>query len=227
MAKLLQRFKSLDQAAKNAGKAAGETHVHTAKYGRSRLTYKILETAKKRPLLATMAICCTSTTLSDVVIQNYFEKKEKVNLRRLLFFNQFGMWISGAFQFMLYVKFFPKVFNKNNLKLWSRFPPLLVLSQCSVALFIYAPMIYFPTFYVSKEVFYSDFTNIKKSCKDGFEQYYPKNYQADLKRFWSLWIPVHMVTFTVMPIYLRPIWANAVASVWNLLLSYYNGAKRD
>lgn len=191
-------------------------HLHL-KHSLSNITNKI----QRYPLRASVAICTINFTLCDTITQTLIEGRnwQRLDKRRLLCFNQFGMWFIGVAQFFVFVRLFPKFFEGY---LFGNHRKLGRILQISAATLVYCPFGYWPAFYIFKETFYDGFEikSVNKACK----VYFQENFWNDNIRAWRLWIPAHILTFTVVPPYLRPFWTNAVTFVWTMILSAYNGA---
>ena len=191
-------------------------HLHL-KHSLNNMTQVI----QRNPLGASICISTVNYTVCDIIIQTFVENRnyQQWDKKRTLFFNQFGMWYIGIGQFYLYVRLFPKFFEGY---LFSKQAKLGRMLQVCTAVIIYGPFIYFPSFYIAKESFY-DGIGIK-SFEKGYKLYFQENFWNDNKRGWGIWIPAHLLTFNVIPPYLRPFWTNLVSFVWTMILSAYNGA---
>ena len=62
----------------------------------------IVEIGKKHPFWFQMVICTAKTSLCDILIQLYVEKKKQIDWQRNAVFIAFGSVYLGGFQYLLY-----------------------------------------------------------------------------------------------------------------------------
>jgi predicted amino acid-binding ACT domain protein len=77
---------------------------------------------------------------------------------------------------------------------------------------------YFPVFYMTKELVMADKPDIVKCLST-----YRDNMQEDLLALWKVWVPFTVINFAFMPMYARVPFAACVSLVWTCILSSMRG----
>lgn len=171
------------------------------------------------PVLLGSSLCCIKTIIADYFAQSVMDKKSfsDINWRRNYLFALFGFFYAGMFQYGLYSKLYPMIYK--SISHWHWFPYALiqsVLDKC-----FHTQFIYFPTFYIFKSIVYDGFSI--NNCKNSVNTYIYKNWKQDMISAIRVWIPVNIITFGIIPPYLRVPWVSAVSFVWIVMLSMLRG----
>jgi len=167
----------------------------------------------ERPLTFAVLVTGCKTCAADVLTQKAWEKKKEIDWRRNAVFTLFGLGYLGAFQYVLYSRWFP---------VW--FPGFGIKSAASCVLFdqtVNTGMFYYPRFYVLQDAV----MNAKVEAdtfKRGSERYF-QNVAADMWNCWRVWVPMQMINFSVMPIHLRAPYGAFVSFGWTCILSSLRG----
>lgn len=113
---------------------------------------------RRYPFAFQLVICTAKTAACDLLVQKYVEGKDKIDWRRNAVFVAFGSVYLGGFQYVLYSKWFPRLFPYA--KYWSELPLrvkvkdvkgiVTMFQQIAVDLLVHNPFVYMPTFYVFK-----------------------------------------------------------------------------
>lgn len=119
----------------------------------------LLQFPKEHPFATNIIIATIKTSLCDILVQKYVEKKEDVDWRRVSVFTAFGCLYLGFFQWAIYVTLFGRLFP--GMAKFANMPfkekikdtrgMLNVVGQTAFDNFIHYTFIYFPVFYVFKE----------------------------------------------------------------------------
>jgi len=72
--------------------------------------------------------------------------------------------------------------------------------------FIFSPCIFLPSFYVAKEVL----MNSSSTPRAGLERYHSEFYAAVTQTV-AIWVPAHLITFSMVPMHLRCPWTVLVS----------------
>ena len=136
-------------------------------------------------------------------------------------FTAFGSFYMGGFAHIVYTRYIPwilsrKVFlkslnqtGKTNLK---RGIDGSLLDNT-----LHAPLFYLPSYFI--------FTDTMRGQDSAFIiQHFEESYFPTLLTLWGIWIPVQMITFSVMPTHLRTTFVNTVCLIWNIWLDFYSNA---
>ena len=104
-----------------------------------------------------------------------------------------------------------------------------LIKQCSVDLFLYTPLVYFPIFYTFKAAFQSDTSmhwdrEVFSRAPGVASQMYRKNMVEDMKLNLSIWIPGDAVCFCV-PLWLRMPACHMFNLTWFCFLSGSRGGE--
>ncbi|KAL1520062.1 hypothetical protein AB1Y20_023537 [Prymnesium parvum] len=186
--------------------------------------------AKRAPLRFAVAYGGAKTIAADVLVQKYLEKQEHIDGRRAGVFLLFGLVQVGFVQYMLYVKAFAWLFPTaasfatSPLAAKLRDPVGLrnVAKQVALDQFAYHPLIYFPVFYTFKEVVQGDSKSVQELVGRAMSQYLP-NAIDDLKALWSIFVPVSIIQFSLMPMHLRVPFTATAGFIWCGVLSFMRG----
>ena len=161
---------------------------------------------RANPLSTALVTSTIKTTAADALTQIYLEDCKTLDYQRLGLFTGFGFMYLGAFQYLLYVKLFAKWFPHaakfgdlptTAARLCDRQGMIDLAKQTFVGNFLHIPFCFFPAFYLTKEVIEK---REQASPLRAIEQY-RTNAANDLITAWQIWIPGHMLFFSV------PLWA--------------------
>lgn len=185
----------------------------------------------KYPLAFGVVLSGFKTSFSDLLVQKVVERKEKIDWRRNAAFAAFGFVYLGGIQYTLYVPIFGRLFP-NAAKFAAKpfkqkvkdIPGLCnlgmqtFLDQC-----IHHPLMYFPAFYITKELVMGRKNdggkpNISRVLND-----YRNNMKEDLIALWKIWVPATLFNFAFMPMHLRIPFAAGVSLLWTCILSAMRG----
>ena len=169
------------------------------------------------------------TSASDLLVQTVVEQKswQEIDWKRNAAFATFGFIYLGGVQYTLYVPIFGRLFPqaatfaakplKHKLK---DIPGMInvglqtFLDQC-----VHHPLLYFPAFYMTKELVMGDTPpNLPRVLQD-----YRQNMHEDLVALWKIWVPATVINFAFMPMHLRIPFAAGISMVWTCVLSAMRG----
>jgi len=178
------------------------------------------------PFMFGMSLSTVKTSTSDLLVQTTLEQREKIDWRRNLAFASFGMFYLGGVQYMIYVPLFSRMFPqaasfaaksiKEKMKDFRGMRNVgaqVFLDQC-----VHHPLMYFPAFYLTKEIVMKDNPDIK-----GTLMQYKENMREDLLALWKIWVPSTIVNFAFMPMWARIPWVAGTSLLWTVVLSYMRG----
>mmetsp|Transcript_18859 Transcript_18859/g.60571 ORF Transcript_18859/g.60571 Transcript_18859/m.60571 type:complete len:155 (+) Transcript_18859:151-615(+) len=153
---------------------------------------------------------------------------------RNMVFVAFGAVYLGGFQYWLQVnkfgQWFPTSASFSNAsfaaKLKDTAGQIGLIKQILFDVGIHLPFMYFPTFYAFKEFVQGTSWNPVDWVKDGCHKYFFVNFQSDVTKMLSVWVPADMLCFSV-PLWLRLPVRHVISFVWTAYLSFLHGAKKD
>jgi hypothetical protein len=180
----------------------------------------------KYPLAFGVVLSGSKTSLSDLLVQKVVEKRENVDWRRNAAFASFGFLYLGVVQYTLYVPVFGRLFPnaasfaakpiaqkvKDVRGMMNLFAQTF-LDQC-----VHHPLMYFPAFYITKELVMTEKPDIGRVLSD-----YRANMKEDLTALWKLWVPGTLINFAFMPMHYRIPFAAGISLVWTMVLSAMRG----
>ena len=197
----------------------------------------LLKFARESPYKTNIIIATLKTSLCDILVQKYIEKKEEINWRRNAIFLAFGCIYLGGVQWFVYVDVFKRLwpgmaaFANQPLREKLRNPAGIraLFGQVAFDNFVHYPLMYFPFFYVIKE-------GVKKDpgAKDaslggvaaaGLERY-RQNCVEDNLKIWTMWIPGDLVVYAV-PIWMRLPLNHGISFLWTCYLSFLRGGSSE
>jgi hypothetical protein len=160
--------------------------------------------AQQHPWKLSLGLSTVKSISADLFAQKVVEQKEKLNTERTILWGSFG-FVYGGFCHSIYQILFPKLFPVASV--------VNVLKMNAFDNFVNTPFIFFPCFYVLKE---------KILLRGSYEQAW-KKYKSELLQgciaTWCIFIPAHLVTFGLIPPYLRISFATAVSFVFTIVIS--------
>lgn len=181
----------------------------------------------RRPLTFNLMMATCKTWGADMVVQLVETKRTSggIDWRRSAAFALFGFFYVGLVQWVLYVTVMtdlcPHAIGFANepirLKLHNFPGQIDLLKQVCMDNFFFAVMIYFPVFYVVKEVI-----NGNPSPFSGALKRYKGNFLGDNLASMAFWIPGDCIAFAA-PIFLRLPLDHSVSFIWTMYLSVKRG----
>lgn len=163
---------------------------------------KVSSVPAKYPFAFGVAFSGFKTSFSDLLVQKVVEQKEwsEVNWKRNGAFAAFGFVYLGGIQYALHVPIFGRIFPqaaafaKKDLrsKLKDGVGMFQLVAQVIVDQCIHHPLLYFPSFYITKELVMNPQPDIRKALN-----VYRENMMDDLKALWKIWVPAMMLNFAL------------------------------
>ncbi|GAX83203.1 hypothetical protein CEUSTIGMA_g10629.t1 [Chlamydomonas eustigma] len=186
----------------------------------------ILRLAKSYPFTFGMVYSGLKTCGCDLLVQKVIEKREEIDWRRNSAFAAFGLFYLGGVQYAIYVPIFGRLFPnaasfaakpvveklKDAPGIRSLFSQLF-LDQC-----VHHPLLYFPLFYIIKDVVTNDAPDPIKAVNR-----FIKNSREDMIALWKIWVPSTFLNFAFMPMHLRIPWVATTSLAWTCILSAMRG----
>jgi len=192
----------------------------------SRIWSRAKSVPAKYPMAFGVVVSGFKTSFSDLLVQKVVERKEKIDWRRNAAFAAFGFVYLGGIQYALYVPIFGRLFpNAANfaakpLRKKIKDGPGLrnlgiqtFLDQC-----VHHPLMYFPAFYITKELVMNPKPDIGRVLTD-----YRNNMKEDLIALWKIWVPATLCNFAFMPMHMRIPFTAGVSLLWTCVLSAMRG----
>ena len=179
------------------------------------------------PFVFGVGVSTIKTSASDLLVQKVVENKKEIDWKRNLAFCTFGCFYLGGVQYAIYVPLFSRMFpNAASFaakslrdKMKDAKGQITLLSQVFLDQCVHHPLLYFPAFYMTKEVVTSegnpDFMKALSQYKD--------NMIEDLKALWKIWVPATFVNFAIMPMWARIPTVAATSMIWTCILSAMRG----
>eukprot|EP00808_Paulinella_micropora_P010893 g51763.t1 len=182
------------------------------------------------PVLFGVGYSTVKTSVSDLIVQKFVEKREEIDWRRNGAFALFGFFYLGGVQYALYVPVFGRMFPqaasfatkplrdkaKDTRGIFNVFAQTF-LDQC-----VHHPLGYFPAFYITKEVV----TRREDFSISHALNAYQDNLWDDLKALWKIWVPSTLLNFAFSPMWLRIPVVATTSLVWTMILSAMRGSSQ-
>jgi len=153
------------------------------------------------------------TCFADLLVQKQYEGRETIDWSRNFVFSSFGLCYLGAFQYVQYTLWFPRLF-----------PGVLardVAKRVAFDQIINTGVWYYPLFYMVQScVMNSQFNS--NTAREGLQRY-QQNIATDMLNCWKLWVPMQAINFSVVPVHMRVPFAAGVSFVWSCILSAIRG----
>jgi predicted amino acid-binding ACT domain protein len=172
------------------------------------------------------------TSFSDLLVQKVVERKQKIDWKRNAAFTAFGFVYLGGVQYTLYVPVFGRLFPnaasfaskplRQKLKDIRGMWQLLAQTFCDQC--VHHPLMYFPAFYITKELVMGPSNNASGKPEIGrVLGEYRRNMNEDLLALWKIWVPATLFNFAFMPMHLRIPFVAGVSLLWTSVLSAMRG----
>ena len=165
----------------------------------------------RHPIIFASTFACIKNSIADNIIQNSQNKKE-LDIRRNVSFSLFGLLHVGAGQYIILNKIIPyfipclKLLKPNNNS---------VLKAMLLDQFIHVPFIYFPFFYIFKEI-----GETKKPNIDNIINNYKSNIKNDFLISALIFMPLQYINFKYIPTYYRVPILSSCGFLYSMLISY-------
>lgn len=128
-------------------------------------------------------------------------------------FSSFGLLYLGAFQYVQYSMWFPRLFPGAGFS--------VVAKRVAFDQIVNTGCWYYPLFYVVQScVMHARFD--LPTATEGFERC-KMNWTTDMVNCWKLWVPMQFINFSLMPVHMRVPFAACVSFVWSGILSALRG----
>ena len=193
----------------------------------------ILATAKRFPLGFAVGYGGLKTIAADAMVQRYVERCETLDRRRMSVFLLFGCVQVGFVQYQLYVNAFTRLFPTAttfsaaslSAKLKDKVGLLNLVKQVGLDQLVYHPLCYFPVFYSCQEIVHGGSSSPPTIVRNAITKYVP-NALEDLKALWTVFVPVSIIQFSVMPMHLRVPFTATFGFLWCGILSCMRGGDK-
>ncbi len=144
----------------------------------------------------------------------------------------FPLSIAGGIQFALYVPIFGRLFpgaaafaaKPLAAKLADGVGMRAVAAQVLIDQCLHHPFLYFPAFYVTREVIEHGATPASLNVALGK---YRTNMAEDMVALWKVWVPVTCLNFAFSPMWLRIPVVATTSLAWTAILSAMRGASTE
>ena len=159
---------------------------------------RLLTFAREQPYKTNIIIATVKTAICDLIVQTQIEKREKVDWQRNAVFAAFGFAYLGCAQWFVYVDVFKRLFpgmavfagQSLREKLANRAGLRALAGQVAFDNFVHYTFIYFPIFYIFKELIQGQPNNDMGTTVSNALAKYKTNCVEDNLKMWMLWIPV-------------------------------------
>jgi len=205
----------------------------------SKPVYRINFHVKQYPFLSSVALGTSSKWAIDLFVQ-YNENKNDASdgrhqeeidsawvydIRRGASFAAFGFVYLGVVQQQIYFRVFPALLSRMAIEA----PKARALVQVALDQLVVFPCVYYPIFYALQGALNSDAANsghpLDGLCS-GLERY-KANCVADNTAAWSVWGPVQLLNFALVPRHWRAPFVSGTGLLWTAYLSNARGSAKE
>lgn len=178
--------------------------VHVVLYLTSRTCSSIIVSSYLICLFTTNS--STKAACADSLAQYSDANTTKFSFRRNLSMMLYSGFILGMLCEVMYNNIFPRMFSGVG---------IARAIKCTLFDgFINAPLIWLPPAYIAKAVVY------RYPKREGLQKYIVDvKHNGLLKKYWSLWLPMSMINFLIIPAHFRIAFVAAVSFFWMIILS--------
>jgi len=184
----------------------------------------------RHPIIFGSVVASLKTGFADWLTQKNIERSETIDWKRVSMFTTFGLLYLGGVSYFLYVPvmtrfLFPNARKFVNLafreKIKSKSGQITVFKQVLTDLCVFAPLGYYPVFYLIKEKSYSD----KPTWVLDALRTYKQNIVKDLTSYATCWGPALALNFGLCPMHMRVPFIALVSLLWTMYLSSVRGCE--
>jgi hypothetical protein len=159
------------------------------------------------PIIAGCLTCATKAMLADSLAQYRDVCETKFNVRRNIAMVLYSGTVLGIGCEIMYNRVFPILFGLEH----------TLIRSIKMTLFdalINAPFFYLPPAYITQALLY------KYPIREAIQKYITDVKENGLlKKYWSLWVPVSFMNFTIVPAHFRVAFVALVSFFWMIILS--------
>lgn len=172
---------------------------------------------KTYPLQASIATCGFNSVFADTISQVQALRKKslasKFEWKQTLSSIIYGTTFLGIGSNLVYTKLMPTLFPGSGVA--------AILSQACLDNFVFAPLLWLPPAYMIKAALVHQ-EPVLKSLQTYLKAVREENL---LHRYWTMWLPAQMFTFSVVPKHLRVLSTAAFSFIWFLILTKITSQK--
>lgn len=189
---------------------------------------------KENPFAFQLLLATCRTAGADVMTQVVAQGKpfSEVDWRQNIIFVVFGFAYLGCFQWFLmidvYAKWFPSMKRFAQLspadKLKDKEGIMDAVKMVLFDIFVHIPLMYFPSFYIIKELVVGTSLNPVDWAKNGITKYI-NNAGEDLTAVVQVFIPADCIQF-ILPLHMRMPLRHVVGFFWTAYVSLTRGASK-
>eukprot|EP00629_Pelagomonadales_sp_RCC1024_P013226 CAMPEP_0119260354 /NCGR_PEP_ID=MMETSP1329-20130426/778_1 /TAXON_ID=114041 /ORGANISM="Genus nov. species nov., Strain RCC1024" /LENGTH=193 /DNA_ID=CAMNT_0007259777 /DNA_START=132 /DNA_END=713 /DNA_ORIENTATION=+ len=182
---------------------------------------------KAQPFAFNLGVAAAKTSAADLMTQTVVEKRgpSEIDWKRNGSFCLFGFAYLGGFQYWMQVNVMRRIFSgvdkvaEMPMMEKLRDPAALAIigKQVAFDIFVHMPFMYFPAFYMTKEVVQG--TGVPTNGLT----HYVDNFSVDQVKMASVWGPADLVLFSG-PMWLRLPLRHVVSFGWTAYVSFLRGA---
>uniref|UniRef100_A0A7S3Z7L3 Uncharacterized protein n=1 Tax=Lotharella globosa TaxID=91324 RepID=A0A7S3Z7L3_9EUKA len=173
--------------------------------------------AKRFPVIAAGISIGMRYGVGDGVVQ--LMSGQEWDTQRNLMFGAFGATYAMTLGYGIFNVLYPKILP--------RIGPFL---NAVVDAVVFCPFVYFPVYYIFREVAYSPpekrWREPLDTMRMGLESW-RSNIASDAKACAAFWIPMNTLNFWAVPLHLRQPYIGGVGFLWAMILSKLSGGRGD
>jgi protein Mpv17 len=171
---------------------------------------------KSHPILSSFLTAAILASAADAMAQYTDECVKKFDVRRNISMILYGGVVSGVCVEFMYGSIFPLIFRSNSGG-WSRAIRMTLLDEC-----VNAPLLWLPPAYVTQAIMY------RTPKREALRKYLTDIREHGLlTKYWSLWIPMSIVNFSIVPLHFRVAFVAFVSFFWMIILSIVANRSSD
>lgn len=192
------------------------------------------------PYLASFLTCSVKASAADMIAQQQEDNNSdevsndslasatsnadassEMDLSRNLGFLLYGGLYTGIAQNFLYTVLFPAWFGSE--ETWE-----VIVRQVLADNLIFGPLVCLPIGYTFKTAFTSEDGLTSSTLRDGLLKYKEDVLERGLlTKYWSIWVPVQFLTFSVIPYHFRVVFVALVSFFWFFILSTVSSSEDE
>ncbi|MGK3741183.1 MAG: hypothetical protein ACI8RD_000936 [Bacillariaceae sp.] len=159
------------------------------------------------PVIAGFLTCSTKAMVADTLAQYRDVCTTKFNIRRNIAMVLYSGTVLGIGCEIMYNRVFPILFgNEHTL--------IRAIKMTLFDAFINAPFFYLPPAYITQALLY------KYPIRDAIQKYITDVKENGLlRKYWSLWVPMSLMNFLIVPPHFRVAFVALVSFFWMIILS--------
>jgi len=177
----------------------------------------------RRPLLTGVVCAGTKGAMADVTSQLVLQQRERLDTKQTVAFGLWNAVYCGGCVYLLYSVVLPRFWPVTLPGGGGRHPRFVrnVVSLVAFDNFVATPLLCLPTYYLALGALEARWQDLRRplGLVSSAMRRYASEFRDVMGLSWSMWVPIHLATFSVVPVPLRTHFTAAMSFLTLTLMS--------